>query len=188
MTAIDFNFHDLYRRYHARLIRLLNAGFRCASRTGGEIVVRVLNAADAEEICQETFCAFLERCEDGGFDASRDAAAYLRGIARNLALQRIERSVREVPTEKMDTLLPPAEARDTQPDAGRLLYSLMAMLDERERAVLKHYYEDGEESQEAVGRKLGLSRDQVCRIATRIRLKAKQQPGARNFCVRANGR
>jgi RNA polymerase sigma factor (sigma-70 family) len=152
----------VYRAYRDALLRAL----RCMNR-----VFRSDASLDAEDLCQETFRVFFERCRSGGFDPSRAAAPYLYGIARKLACRRA-RTWREVPVDCIERLAVSEETWLERFNASCKLSSLLARLDDRERSVLVHYFDDYE-SQETVGKQLGLSRDQVQRSVARIREKAR---------------
>lgn len=166
---------DIYRRYVGDVMRFLASGAAYKAADGWARSPRITSAFEVEELAQETFLEFARQWRDGRFDRSREARPYLFGIARNLALRKMGRAQREIPTDDLEPYLAelPVHAPIENRERARLLAELEAQLEDREREVL-HLYFDDDESQEAVGAKLGLSRDQVYRLIVKVRKTAIQ--------------
>jgi RNA polymerase sigma factor (sigma-70 family) len=167
--------HAFAAVYHAHvhdLMRLLVRGFS-APRTGGTpCYIRAMSRCDAEELCHETFLRFFEQCRAGRFDAGRPVRPYLRRIAANLALTRARRGTRE--TLAADPVIAAAAdaARPEDAELARLFGAFRAGLAARDQEVLTACVAEAG-SQEGIGERLDLSRDQVYRSLVRIRRAAR---------------
>lgn len=117
-----------------------------------------------DDLVQEVFqIAFVKR---DSFEAGRSFGAWLRGIARNVALRHLERARREpilldeAGLEAFDAAAAGAEAADLAPDAhGQRLAFLRACLEtlgRRARQLIDLRYAGGEGAA-AVAARLGLS-------------------------------
>ncbi|MEQ9496546.1 MAG: sigma-70 family RNA polymerase sigma factor [Deltaproteobacteria bacterium] len=166
-------FERVYRAELRAVMLTLVAGFHYRS-AGASKYLRVDSASDAEEICQEAFAQFFTQCRRGRFDPSRPVRPYLRRITMNIALRKMGRLSREVPTELVD--IGPAPEQDTveQRERAALLSEFKGRLDDEEREVMSLYFEASGATQAEVGKKIGRSRDHVYRVAMRIRQQAKE--------------
>jgi RNA polymerase sigma factor (sigma-70 family) len=168
----------VYRAHAGDVLACLRRGF--AYEAGGvRRFARVESAFDAEEVCQEAFAAFFAQVRDGRFDVERPARPYLLRIAANLALRRLGRAGREVPM--IDLPEPAAPARGPEDaERARLLAEFRGGLSPLDQSLLTDWFDD-DVTQEAVGAKHGLSRDQVYRAVARIRAAALRFFGARGW-------
>lgn len=151
---------------------MLKAGFAYTA-AGERRIFTVKSAFDREELCQEAFCVFYQQCRRGLFDGTRPIWPYLRQIVVNLAMGKARRSYREISTDQTDHLTAVTQTSDpvAQAEVGVLLADFRQGLSGEEQSVVALYFEQ-KHSQQAVGERLGLSRDQVYRKIRHIRAAA----------------
>lgn len=122
------------------------------------------NHGAADDLVQEVFrIAFVKR---DSFEAGRSFGAWLRGIARNVALRHIEQSYREpilLTEESLDVFeqaAAQAEASDVSPDARERRYVFLSecleALGRRARQLIDMRYTQ-EESAATMAEQLGMS-------------------------------
>lgn len=166
-------FDAVYRAELDYVLMLLGQGFTYRTAQGDVRTYRVTSAFDLEELVQEAFSVFFARCKSGGFDTSRPVRPYLRRVAINAALKRGGRRSREVLADDLSAVGPTSSSATEQPvldeETGALLEAFKASLDDTERDVLEAYFGEERTSQAALGERLGLSRDKVYRMTTKIR-------------------
>jgi len=135
----------MVRRYRAGLTVLLRRQLHDPSR--------------AEDLCQEVFGIALPALRAGRLQDGGKLAAYLRGIARNLASRERRGRVRDPRAESLDAIPDPGPRPDQQLiDAERatLVRRALGTLSARDRAVLTAYYLS-DAPKEDVCRRLGIA-------------------------------
>jgi len=129
---------ELWNRYSRGLLFLLRR------RTGDPDL--------AEDLRQDTFQVALEKLRAGGLDDPQKLAAYLRGIAVNLAIGNHRKRVRRNTEPDSDKVAEaPDEHSNPQEEASRdeVGEAVKRLLDElgvsRDRDILRRYYVDEED-------------------------------------------
>ncbi len=171
-NADQAQWDEIYDRYLPYVLKMLSGGLGVRSPSGGFRRLYIESHFDVEDLCQEVFAQFFKQYCSGSFDASRDVKSYIAGITKNLALKHVRKTSRETVIEDIEELLPPESPKIEDAECGRLVHAFRASLEEQERAVFVGYFEEGKSSQAALGKRLGLSRDQVARTIVAIRKKA----------------
>jgi RNA polymerase sigma-70 factor (ECF subfamily) len=133
--------------------------------------LRILgNAADAEDVTQDTFVSALQRIST--YDPAQAMGPWLRAIARNRAIDLIRRRARAPEPEAAARSQSVESVAIDRLEAERVREAL-ATLPARDRALLVlRYWED--QSVEAVARALGMT-DGAARVAL---LRARRTLGA----------
>jgi RNA polymerase sigma-70 factor (ECF subfamily) len=132
--------------------------------------LRILgNAADAEDVTQDTFVAALQRMST--YDPAQAIGPWLRAIARNRAIDVLRRRAR---APELDVAHgPSAEALAIERLEAERVRAALAQLPDRDRAMLVlRYWED--QPVEAVARALGMT-DGAVRVAL---MRARRTLGA----------
>jgi len=128
-----------------------------------------------EDAFQEVFLVVHRKV--GEFDQGRDFAAWVRGIARNVALQVLAKARRAVslPPEallaRIDQAASEAEADPEPHDDRRHLTDCLAKLSESHRDLLRQRYTDGlmlEELAAATGRTAGAVQVALSRLRSTL--------------------
>jgi RNA polymerase sigma-70 factor, ECF subfamily len=127
------------------------------------------SASDVRDLVQETFVrAFDERARIA-YDGLRPYLPFLCTIARNLVVDAVRKQGREITTAELELPdEPEPELPWTDRATVRAVEEYLAGLDPELRAVHERLYVQNE-SQEAAGRALGLSRQQVRTLAHKLR-------------------
>lgn len=165
-------FEAVYERELPYVMALLTRGFSYRSAGVLQRVSGLPSAFDAEDLCQEAFRRFFERCRDGGYDVERPVRPYLTRIVVNLAFKKFARERREAPLDDLELAGPTVPDRLEQAECAALLDEFRESLNERQQAVFHGYFQAREGSQAEVAAGLGLSRDQVARTVLTIREKS----------------
>jgi len=136
--------------------------YRRTSRSLWSYVYRVTgNAADADDIVQDTFCRLLR----GGPDADEEQQRrYVFRIASNLVVDRWRRQERVAEAARREVPPPHASADPGDEDVARTFARLVP----RERALLWLAYVEGHSHNE-IARAVGLARDSVKVLLFRAR-------------------
>jgi RNA polymerase sigma-70 factor (ECF subfamily) len=135
----------LYERYGHAIYR------RCLRLLG--------DAAEAEEMMQETFAQFCAQHER--FEARSSLFTYLYRIATNLSIDRLRRRTRQGPHQAIDVALASGERNPEQQTAAlEALAALTKGLDEETLTVAVMRYAD-QMTQEEIASALDLSRRTV---------------------------
>jgi RNA polymerase sigma-70 factor (ECF subfamily) len=121
---------------------------------------RVRSQADAEDLCHEALRAALEGLRAGRLRQQERIAAYVWGIAENLARHSYRAACREPrscepPVETVTPAASPEEALLAH-ERARLVRSALGALSSRDRAVLGDYYL-GEEAKPAICERMGMA-------------------------------
>lgn len=120
---------ELARRYRAGLLLMLGR--------------RLRDPARAEDLCQETLRIALQNLRSGALREPERLAAYLRGIAANLARREHRGLWRRVPLDRA------SDVPDRSPDPREellaserrhLVHAVLAGLSSRDRDVLSEFY------------------------------------------------
>ena len=132
--------------------------------------LRILgNAADAEDVTQDTFVAALQRMST--YDPAQAIGPWLRAIARNRAIDLLRRRARTPEPELAPS--PSVEAVAIERLEAERVRAAMARLPDRDRAMLVlRYWED--QPVDAVARSLGM-KDGAVRVAL---MRARRTLGA----------
>jgi len=132
--------------------------------------LRILgNAADAEDVTQDTFVAALQRMST--YDPAQAIGPWLRAIARNRAIDLLRRRARAPEPEVGQGQS--AETLALEHLEAERVRATLARLPARDRALLVlRYWED--QSVDAIGRALGMT-DGAVRVAL---LRARRTLGA----------
>jgi len=152
---------ELWNRYSRGLLFLLRR------RTG--------NPDLAEDLRQETFRVALEKLRAGGLDDPRKLAAYLRGIASNLATGDYRKRLRQNTAVDSDAVAEaPDDHSNPQEEASRdeIGAAVKGLLNElgvsRDRDILRRYYVD-EEDKERICAELDISTTHFNRVLFRAK-------------------
>ncbi len=162
----------VYRQYLKYVLHMLINGFRYRTQDGAVHFLRIESTFDAEELAQEVFGAFFEQCRKGNFDTSRPIEPYLKRIAIYRALSFVKRRQREVLVEDFEQEKAPEDLSVFDAECAELFKEFKQSLTAQQAEVLSGYYEGPKTSQTALGEELGLSRDQVYRTLTQIKVRA----------------
>ena len=132
--------------------------------------LRILgNAADAEDVTQDTFVAALQRMST--YDPAHAIGPWLRAIARNRAIDLLRRRARA--PEPQPAPSPSVEAVAIERLEAERVRAALARLPDRDRMMLVlRYWED--QPVEAVARSLGMT-DGAVRVAL---MRARRTLGA----------
>jgi RNA polymerase sigma factor (sigma-70 family) len=172
----------VYDSYVDHVAAFLRGGFTFSSKGESFTFKGVRSPSDLQDMLQETFCrAFSPRARQG-YDGIHPYRGYLLTIARNLTIDRFRRQVREVfepvnghlpeNPDSPDGPPPPRspEAELLDREVAEIVRSFYAELDEREREVLRIYFET-EEGQRAAAARLKMTRHQLRKSVGQIRSK-----------------
>lgn len=148
-------------------------------RTGLAILVRrlVKDPALADDLVQEVFRIAVESLRSARLHDTDKLAAYLRGIARNLAHSEFRRQTRRAETTP-DTEIadpsPPADEALLREERGRMVREAMKSLSPRDCEVLQAFYLQ-DTAKETLCRRMGLTPAQFDLIKFRAlqRLRAR---------------
>lgn len=170
----------VYDAYVDHVAAFLRGGFTFSSKGEAFTFKGYRAPSDLQDMLQETFCkAFSPRARQG-YDGIHPYRSYLLTIARNLTIDRFRKQVREVfepvngqlfegqdgPDGPPPSRSPEAELLDRE--VAEIVQAFYAELDERERQVLRIYFE-GEEGQRAAAAQLKMTRHQLRKSVGRIR-------------------
>lgn len=120
---------------------------------------RVKDAALADDLCQEAFQVALQALRQGRLQAGGKLAAYLCGIARNVAGTARRRQRREQPVPPTELIVDPAVRPDQQVienERARLVRRVLQALSARDQKVLAAFYLH-DTPKDIICRRLGLS-------------------------------
>jgi RNA polymerase sigma-70 factor (ECF subfamily) len=152
---------ELWNRYSRGLLFLLRR------RTG--------NPDLAEDLRQDTFQVALAKLRAGGLDDPQKLAAYLRGIATNLAIAAHRKGVRQNTHPDSDKVAEASDERSNpQDEASRdeVAEAVKRLLNElgvsRDRDILRRYYVD-EEDKERICGELDISATHFNRVLFRAK-------------------
>jgi RNA polymerase sigma-70 factor, ECF subfamily len=164
----------------ADLVRLIMAGDQLAEKElvqrysrGMSIIIRyrVKNAADVEDLCQETFRKALEKIRRGEVREPEKLSGFICGLAKNLAIEHLRRLSRwESGTADAPTLIDHAPNQydkllnKERADIVRQVIS--EMRSDRDRQILNHFF-IAEEDKEKICADLGLTSLHFNRVLSR---------------------
>jgi len=165
----------IVEHYHGDLHRFARRGFTFTSQGRGFRFGGFSNPLDVDDVVQEVFLRAFSPEARLGYDGLHSFGNYLLGIARNVVLRDLRRSLRLVPLDEEDPLT--TEVALPQPDAER-------MLADRELGVLLQAFEESlshhdrrffqlrfrqQLGQDEVATRMGLSRARVRTGERRVR-------------------
>jgi RNA polymerase sigma factor (sigma-70 family) len=166
----------VYRQHVADVSTFLRTGFMYTTNDKPTRFAGVRDSFDLESLVQEVFARAFEERARLAYDGLRPLGAFLRGIARNLVLDRLRKHVRHgevlAAPEVLDATAIDEPDRETSEDErrGRELVArfLDTECDERDRSLYRLRYER-ELSQVDAARAAQLTRIQVRRWETKFR-------------------
>ena len=142
----------------ADLVRLIIAGDQLAEvelvqrySRGVSIIIRrqVKNAADVEDLCQETFKIALEKIRRGEVREPEKLSGFISSLARNLAIGHLRRPSRHVSLNE-DKIDPAPNQYDEllQQERAKIVRQVISeMTSERDRQILFRFYIAEEEKE-----------------------------------------
>jgi len=167
-SALDL----VYRAYVGRVVAIVRHGLPIPARYAR---MRVFGRRqDLRDVVQEIFMRAFAPASRAVFDGTRDYGPYLFALARNLMIDRVRRTGREVPTvwPKMEALANAnalsIDAADADPCARTVVESYLDGLDSDLRAVHETRYQHGL-TQEQGAAALGISRQSLRTLEQRLR-------------------
>jgi RNA polymerase sigma-70 factor (ECF subfamily) len=131
-------------------------------------------AADVDDLYQETFRIALERIRDGAVREPSQLAGFIAALARNLAIEHFRRGRHISPgnAELLNEMEAPGQSPLDSIAAGEQAECVRRVLEElpvqRDREVLRRYYLTADDK-DGICRDFGLSRLQLNRVLFRAR-------------------
>ena len=165
---------EIYTHYAPALARTLRGGF-AFDWDGKQGLFRGYGLPfELADALQEVFARAFSEASRLGYDGLNPFAAYLAGIAHNIAVDHLRK--RRTAAAALGTLSesfgpessPAPDIAAEEAEAGRLLTSFVTTLDERERPLYQARFID-RLTQDAAASALGLSRIQVRRAELKLR-------------------
>lgn len=162
----------VYEEYVDLVFRVLRRGFVLDTQ-GMKRVPGVSDLEDAKEMAQEVFARAFSDKARAAYDGLSDYKPYLLRIAKNLMIDRLRKSGREVSSPDVDLGADEESAEQTEVglDEQRLLAGTQAFvqaLTDPEKTVFALRYQQGL-GQRDVAAEMGLSRKRVRTIEGRLR-------------------